>query len=143
MNTPPHVLLVEDNPADAFLTREAFAQAGVKSTMVVARDGVEAMEMLRHEGNHAGAVRPDLVLLDLNLPRKNGREVLSEIKADPALRRLPVIVLSTSQSARDVSQSYDLHANGYLVKPADFEQFSQIAETVMRFWFATAVLPAE
>jgi CheY-like chemotaxis protein len=142
MNETPHVLLVEDNPADAYLSREAFAEGGVNSTMSVARDGVEAMEMLRHQGAHANAKRPDLILLDLNMPRKNGREVLADIDADPDLRRVPVVVLSTSQSQRDITDSYNLHANGYLVKPADFDRFSEVAEAVKRFWFATAMLPS-
>lgn len=141
MNETPHVLLVEDNPADVYLTREAFAEGGLTNTMAVARDGVEAMEMLRHQGTHADARRPDLILLDLNMPRKNGREVLAEIDADPELRSVPVIVLSTSHSERDITESYDLHANGYMVKPADFERFSEMAQAVKRFWFTARVLP--
>ena len=136
------VLLVEDNPADVLLTREALRSGeAVSTTLTVARDGVEAMEMLRGAGPHAGAARPDLILMDLNMPRKDGRELLAEIKSDPDLRRIPVVVLTTSSAERDVRQSYDLHANSYVVKPPELDDFFEAMRLIQRFWLGVSVLP--
>jgi CheY-like chemotaxis protein len=138
---PVDILLVEDNPADVRLTVEALRAAGVESRLQVAADGVEAMERLRRQGPYSGAPRPVLVLLDLNLPRKNGREVLAEVKADPDLRRIPVVVLTTSAAEDDVSASYGLHANGYVVKPVGFSAFADAMRALQAFWLDVATLP--
>jgi CheY-like chemotaxis protein len=116
------ILLVDDNPADVLLAQEALLDSGLTHNLTVASDGVEAMRLLRGEGDHERAVRPDIVLLDLNLPRKDGREVLAEIKSDRTLRRIPVAVMTSSQAEEDILRSYDLRANGYLIKPVDPEQ---------------------
>jgi len=134
-------LLVEDNAGDVRLTIEALRESKVRSNLHVARDGVEAMAFLRREGNFAAAARPDLVLLDLNLPRKDGREVLSEIKADPALLTLPVVVLTTSTAEQDVLQSYRLQANCYISKPVDLEQFMTVVRTIEDLWLTVVTLP--
>ncbi len=141
--TPVEILLVEDNPGDVRLAEEALKETHVNSRLSVVCDGVEAMQFLRREGRFASAARPDLILLDLNLPRKDGREVLIEIKADAALRRIPVVVLTTSQAPEDVAHSYDSHANCYITKPVDFEQFIQIVKSIERFWLTTVRLPSE
>jgi CheY-like chemotaxis protein len=134
------VLLVEDNPGDVRLTREAFREGGSHGTTIeVAKDGVEAMARLRRSGLDAD--RPDLVLLDLNLPRKDGREVLREVKSDPALTGIPVVVLSTSSAAADVARCYDLHANAYVTKPSDFDEFMTVIRRIEAFW-TTAVTRA-
>lgn len=135
------ILMVEDNPGDVRLTREALRDAKMRNKISWARDGVEAMAFLRREGAFAAAPRPDLILLDLNLPRKDGREVLAEIKADPALRAIPVVVLTTSRDEGDVLAAYDLHANCYVVKPVDFEQFILIVRSIEGFWFEIVHLP--
>lgn len=140
---PVQLLLVEDSPGDVELTREALEEAKVANTLHVVSDGVEAMEFLRRQGRFAGAVRPDLVLLDLNLPRKDGRQVLAEIKEDPDLRRIPVVVLTTSQAEKDVLAAYELHANAYIVKPVDLQQFLQVVRSVEGFWLAVVKLPPE
>jgi two-component system, chemotaxis family, response regulator Rcp1 len=140
---PLEILLVEDNPADVRLTREAFREGKIHNALMVVRDGVEAIEFLRRQGKHANAVRPDLILLDLNLPRKDGREVLAEIKADPALRRIPVVVLTTSQAETDIVKSYNLHANSYVVKPVDLEQFMGVIKSIDSFWLTAVTLPRE
>ncbi|GAB3120815.1 response regulator [Novispirillum itersonii subsp. nipponicum] len=128
------ILLVEDNPGDARLAAEAFKEGTIPTHLHVASDGIEAMAFLRRQGRHESAPRPDLILLDLNLPRKDGREVLAEIKEDPALRRIPVIVLTTSQAESDVSRAYDLHANCYIVKPVDFDRFIDVVKGIEDFW---------
>ena len=135
------ILLVEDNPGDVRLTTEALKEAKVVNKLHVVRDGVEALSFLRREGPHAGAPRPDLMLLDLNLPRKNGREVLAEIKNDPALRLIPVVILTTSQAEEDVLKAYNLHANSYIVKPANFEQFLEVVRSIEDFWLKAVELP--
>ena len=139
----PDILLVEDNPADVRLTQEAFRNGDINNTLSVARDGVEAIDYLHRRGRFPDAPRPDLILLDLNLPRKNGREVLAEIKADPSLMRIPVVVLSTSRAETDVLRTYDLHANCYVVKPADLDEFIDVVKSIEHFWLKSATLPAE
>jgi CheY-like chemotaxis protein len=135
------VLLVEDNPGDVRLMREAFWEVDVRHCLHTASDGVEAIDFLRRREGYARAPRPDLIVLDLNLPRKDGREVLAEIKADARLRHIPVVVLSSSTAAEDVAGAYDLHANCYVSKPVDFEQFVGVVRSIETFWFNTARLP--
>lgn len=134
------ILLLEDNYGDVILARKAFS-GRMPVNITVAGSGEEAMSMLRREGKNAAVARPDLIMLDINLPRRNGMEVLQEIKADTALRTIPVIVLTSSLAERDVVRSYDLHANAYLIKPITIERFSQMAEAVEDFWFSAAVFP--
>ena len=141
MNNLFVILLVEDNLADVRLTREALTNGKVKHELHVARDGVEAMAFLRNQGAFQKAPRPDMILLDLNLPRKDGREVLAEIKADPDLRSIPVIILTSSQADEDILKTYNLHANGYIVKPVDLEQFFRIIKQIKEFWMSIVVLP--
>lgn len=138
---PVHILLVEDNPGDVRLAKAALAEGKVKNDLHVARDGVEALEYLRKQGQYKGAPRPDLVLLDLNLPRKTGREVLQEVKDDPDLRRIPIIVLTSSEAEEDILKSYNLHANGYVTKPVDFDKFVKLMNTIEEFWFTMVKLP--
>jgi CheY-like chemotaxis protein len=128
------ILLVEDNPADVDLTRESLDEARVLCDLHVTRDGVEAMKFLRKEGEYTDAPTPDLVLLDLNLPKKDGREVLEECKSDEVLRRIPIVVLTSSQAEIDIQKAYDLHANSYVVKPVDLDQFVDIMESIGGFW---------
>lgn len=135
------VLLVEDNPGDIRLMQEAMREGPVQNTLHVVRDGVEALAFLRHNGVYSDVPRPDLILLDLNLPKKDGREVLAEIKRDPLLRRIPVVILTTSNADNDIVQSYDLHANCYLTKPMDLEQFLGIVQAIERFWLELVRLP--
>lgn len=137
------ILLVEDNPADARLTKEAFREADTPNTIRVVEDGEQALAYLRKEGEFTGAVRPDIILLDLNLPKKDGREVLAEIKNDPDLRRIPVIVLTTSKSEADVLKSYDMHANCYVAKPVELDDFLMVIKSIEQFWLTFAVLPPE
>ena len=137
------ILLVEDSPADVLLTREAFAEFKIFNTLHVVEDGVKALAFLNRDAEYAAVPRPDLILLDLNLPRKNGREVLTEIKADPNLKNIPVIVLTTSHSEKDVLQAYDQHANCYIVKPVGFENFVEAVKTIRQFWFSVVTLPPE
>jgi len=138
---PIQILLVEDDPGDVLITREALEQSKVANDLHCVSDGEEAIQYLRQEGEYAGVGVPDLILLDLNLPRRDGREVLAEVKADPALRRIPVVVLTTSQAEEDVLRSYDLHANAYVTKPVDFEQFVQVVRQVDDFFFTVVRLP--
>lgn len=140
---PVEILLVEDNPGDVRLTRETLRDAKLLNRLSVVGDGVEALAFLRHEGAFADAPRPDLVLLDLNMPKKNGREVLAEIKADEVLRRIPVVMLTTSRAERDILDSYDLHANCYVTKPVDIDQFAEVVEAIENFWFSIVVLPED
>ena len=135
------VLLVEDDPGDVLMTREAFEDHKLANTLHVVSDGVEAMAFLRKEGEHAGAPTPDLVLLDLNLPRMDGREVLAAIKEDAALRSIPVVVLTTSEAEEDVLRSYDLHANAYVTKPVDFERFIKVVQQIDDFFVTVVKLP--
>ena len=139
---PIEILLVEDDPGDVLITTEALEQGKVANNLYCVEDGEAAIAFLRREGEHADAVRPDLVLLDLNLPRRDGREVLAEIKADPDLRRIPVVVLTTSQAEEDVLRSYDLHANAYVPKPVGFEQFVEVVRQVDDFFFSVVRLPS-
>lgn len=138
---PIEILLVEDNPGDVRLTLEALKEAKVKNTLRVARDGVEALALLHQEGPFANASIPDLILLDLNLPKKDGREVLAEIKKDKRLRTIPVVVLTTSDAEQDILRSYDLHANCYVTKPVDLDQFIQVVESIEGFWLSIVKLP--
>ncbi|HZR46651.1 MAG TPA: response regulator [Candidatus Manganitrophaceae bacterium] len=140
---PIEILLVEDSPGDVRLTKEALKEGKVLNHLHIAGDGVEALAFLRREGSYAGVPRPDLILLDLNLPRKDGREVLETIKEDPELRRIPVVILTTSSAERDVLQSYDLHANCYVTKPVDLEQFISVVRSVEDFWLTVVKLPKE
>lgn len=136
------VLLVEDNPGDQRLTLEAWREAAPSGELVVVADGVEALEYLRGTGRFAGRPRPALVLLDLNLPRRDGREVLMELKSDPELRATPVIVLTTSKADLDIHKSYDSHANCYITKPADWESLVKVLRSIDNFWLRTVELPA-
>jgi CheY-like chemotaxis protein len=138
---PIEVLLVEDDPGDVLMTKEAFEDHKLRNTLHVVSNGVDAMLFLRKEGAFAGSPTPDLVLLDLNLPRMDGREVLAAIKADEALRRIPVVVLTTSEAEEDVLRSYNLHANAYVTKPVDFEQFVQVVRHVDDFFLTVVRLP--
>jgi CheY-like chemotaxis protein len=135
------VLLVEDDPGDVVLIREAFQDNKVHNRLDVVSDGVQALEFLRGEGEYADAPRPDLVLLDLNLPRKDGREVLAEIKEDADLRTIPVVVLTTSEAEDDIVRSYDLHANAYVTKPVDFERFIEVVRQIDDFFVSVVKLP--
>ena len=140
---PIEILLVEDNPGDVRLTIEALRDAKVHNRVNVAPDGVEAMAFLRQEGKHADAPRPDLILLDLNLPKKDGREVLAEIKADDRLKHIPVVILTTSRAEQDILKSYDLHANCYVTKPVDLDQFISVVRSIEDFWLTVVALPHE
>ena len=140
---PIEVLLVEDNPGDVRLTREALRDGKVHNNLSVVPDGVEALAFLRREGKYADAPRPDVILLDLNLPKKDGREVLEDIKADPALQRIPVVVLTSSEAERDIAQAYALHANCYVTKPVDLDQFIHVVKSIEDFWFSIVKLPPE
>ncbi|MBD2356622.1 response regulator [Tolypothrix sp. FACHB-123] len=137
------VLLVEDNPGDAQLTRIALEDSKISVHLSVVEDGVEAMAFLRKEDKYAAVPHPDIVLLDLNLPKKDGREVLAEIKGDKHLKRIPVVVLTTSQAEEDIVKAYNLAANCYITKPVDFDQFVKIIRTIENFWFAIVKLPPE
>ena len=141
MNSQIEILLVEDSPSDQLLAKTALAEAKLPTRVHVVADGVEAMAFLRAEGKYHAAVRPDLILLDLNLPRKDGRQVLAEIKASEELKRIPVVVLTTSQSEQDMHQAYGLHANCYIAKPVDFDDFKSALQSVQDFWFQTVRLP--
>jgi CheY-like chemotaxis protein len=134
-------LLVEDNAGDVRLTREALNEAKVRNNLNVVGDGVEALTFLRRQGQYGGAARPDIILLDLNLPRMDGRQVLAEVKADPALRRIPVVILTTSKAEEDIIRTYDLHANCYVTKPVDFEQFVKVVQSIEDFWLEIVRLP--
>jgi chemotaxis family two-component system response regulator Rcp1 len=141
LGAPVEVLLVEDSPGDVRLTREALKDAKVHISLHVAADGIEAMAFLERTGKHVDACRPDLILLDLNLPRKDGREVLKEIKESAALRSIPVVILTTSSSEVDVLQSYQLHANCYISKPVDLNGFLQVVQSIDNFWLSVVKLP--
>ena len=138
---PVEVLLVEDNPADVDLTIEAFKEAKLRNRLHVAKDGVEAVSYLRRQGEFAEAVRPDVILLDLNLPKKDGREVLEEIKSDPALDMIPVVILTTSRDEADVLRAYKCHANCYITKPVDFDRFMEVVKSIEDFWLTVVRLP--
>lgn len=138
---PIEILLVEDSPTDALLTKSAFAGARLINRLHVVEDGVEALKYLRKQEPYSEAPRPDLILLDLNLPKKDGREVLSEIKVDDELRVIPVVILTTSRAEEDILKSYKLHANCYISKPVDFDSFTEAIATLEKFWFAVVTLP--
>ncbi|TDC68005.1 response regulator [Actinomadura sp. GC306] len=138
---PIEVLLVEDDPGDVLLTVEAFEHNKVHNSLHVVNDGEQAMEFLRREGEYANAPRPDLMLLDLNLPRKDGREVLQEVKENEELRRIPVVVLTTSEADEDILRSYNLHANAYVTKPVDFDQFISVVRRIDDFFVTVVKLP--
>jgi len=131
---PIEILLVEDNPGDARLTREALRDAKVRNNLHVAPDGVEALAFLRRQGKYVTAPKPDLILLDLNLPKKDGREVLEEVKRDDQLQHIPIVILTTSQAERDIAESYRLRANAYVTKPVDLEQFLKVVQSIEHFW---------
>lgn len=138
---PVEILMVEDNPGDVRLTVEGLKEGKVKNNLYVVQDGVEALAYLRREGEYKDAVRPDLILLDLNLPKMDGREVLSEIKADEDLKHIPVVVLTSSKAEQDILKAYSLHANCYITKPVDLDQFISVVESIEDFWFTIVRLP--
>jgi CheY-like chemotaxis protein len=138
---PIEILLVEDSPSDATLTIEALEAGKVANKLNLVEDGVEAMAYLKCEGKYAKATRPDLIMLDLNLPRKDGREVLREMKNDPSLKTIPVIVLTTSRADKDILQSYQLNANCYITKPVDFQHFIEVVKSIEEFWLTVVTLP--
>ena len=140
---PIHILMVEDDPADVRLTREALKNKKVHTTMDTVEDGIEAMAYLRKEGIYADMRRPDLILLDLNMPRMDGREVLSELQNDPRLRHIPVIVLTTSEGEEDILSAYEMNANCYITKPVDWRQFIKVVELIEDFWLTVVKLPKE
>jgi CheY-like chemotaxis protein len=135
------ILLVEDNPGDVRLTIEALKDGKIHNHLIVVRDGEEALSFLRKQGKYATEFRPDLILLDLNLPKKDGREVLREIKQEEGLKRIPVVVLTTSTAEKDILKAYDLHANCYITKPVDFDQFTEVVKSIEDFWFTVVKLP--
>jgi chemotaxis family two-component system response regulator Rcp1 len=135
------ILLVEDNPGDIRLTKEALAEGKVANNLSVVQDGVEALAFLRREGVHSQAMRPDIILLDLNLPRMDGRELLAEIKTDENLKRIPVVILTTSKAEEDILRTYNLHANCFITKPVDLDRFIEVVKTIENFWFTIVKLP--
>ena len=143
LGKPVQILLVEDNPGDVRLTQEALKDSRMLDNLHIAKDGLEAMAFLHREGRYTDAPRPDLVLLDLNLPKKAGREVLAEIRADESLRRIPVVVLTTSQDEEDIIKAYNLNANCYITKPVELEQFFKVVKSIVEFWFTVVKLPGE
>jgi two-component system, chemotaxis family, response regulator Rcp1 len=138
---PIRILMVDDDPADVRLTQEALLEHKVYCDTAVVHDGIEALAYLRHEREYGHVTRPDIILLDLNMPRKDGREVLAEIKADPQLRRIPVVILTTSQADQDILHSYDLGANCYITKPVDLSQLTAVVQAIENFWFTVVKLP--
>lgn len=137
------ILLVEDNPGDVRLTQEALKESKVTNNLYIAGDGVEALAFLRREGKYANVPHPDLILLDLNLPKKDGRELIEEIKSNEELKRIPVVVLTTSKAEEDIMQMYDRHANCYITKPIDFDQFIEVVRSIENFWLTIVKLPSE
>ena len=137
------ILLVEDDPGDVRLTQEALKDSKMRNNLHIVEDGIEALAFLRNEGDYADVPKPDIILLDLNLPRKDGREVLQEIKDDEKLKRIPVVILTTSENDEDILTSYNLHANCYITKPVDMNQFVQIVKTIEGFWFSIVKLPPQ
>lgn len=138
---PIEILLVEDNPGDVRLTREALKEGKVRNNLYMVEDGVEALAFLLRKGKYANSIRPDLILLDLNLPRKDGRELLADIKSDPDLKQIPVVILTTSKDEADVLRTYDLHANCYITKPVDLNQFITVVQAIENFWMTIVLLP--
>ncbi len=135
------ILLVEDNPGDVRLAQEALKESKIRNKLFVAEDGVEAIAFLRRQGKYADMPRPDLILLDLNLPRKNGREVLAEIKTDENLKRIPVVIMTVSRAEEDITKCYNHHANCYITKPLDFHQFMEVTKSIEEFWLTIVKLP--
>ena len=142
-NDPVEILLAEDNPGDVMLTKKALEEGKLANNLHVATDGVDALQFLRQEGEYDDTPRPDLILLDLNMPRKGGEEVLEELKDDEDLRRIPVVVLTSSESEEDIAKSYELNANAYLTKPVDFDGFVEIVNRMEDFWFQVVKLPED
>jgi two-component system response regulator len=140
-NKPISILMVEDNPTDVMITREALEHAKVLNTLNVVEDGMEALDFLHRRGKYAKAPQPDLILLYLNMPRKNGQEVLAEIKSDEKLKHIPVVVLTTSKAEEDVLKAYGLYANCYVIKPVDFDVFAEVVRSIQQFWFTVVTLP--
>lgn len=140
---PVEILLVEDSPSDADLTADALSEGKVLNNLHWVEDGVEALAFLRRQGKHGDAPRPDIILLDLNLPKKDGREVLAEVKADPSLKLIPVVILTTSAAERDILRTYELNANCYITKPIGLEQFMEVVKLIETFWLAVVQLPSE
>ena len=138
---PVIILMVEDNPTDVLIAKEGLSGARMLNTLHIADDGIEAMDFLHRRGKFPSAPRPDMIILDLNMPRKNGQEVLAEIKADSDLRDIPVIILTTSKSREDISKAYGLFANCYISKPVDFDEFTKVVQTIQDFWFTVVTLP--
>ena len=142
-NKPITILMVEDNATDVMITKEALAHAKVINSLHVVDDGIDALDFLHRRGKHAKAPRPDLIFLDLNMPRKNGQEVLQEIKSDDKLKHIPVVILTTSKAEEDVLKAYGLFANCYVVKPVDFDVFAEVVRSIQQFWFSVVTLPRE
>lgn len=142
MGRPVEFLLAEDNPGDVRLTKEALRESKISNNLNVVPDGVEAMAFLRREGKYADAPRPDIILLDLNLPKKDGREVLAEVKADPNLRLIPVVIITSSEAEQDVLKTYELYVNCYVTKPVDLEQFIKVIQSIETFWLTIVTLPS-
>lgn len=143
LGRPVEILLVEDNPGDVILTEIAFKESKIANNLYVARDGEQAIEYLKQNSGFEGAVKPDLILLDLNMPKKNGREVLAEVKSDENLKNIPVVVMTSSMAESDILQSYNLHANSYVVKPVNLEKLAEVIESIENFWFTVVILPSE
>ena len=141
MGSPIDILLVEDNPADVRLMVEVLKETKVRNTLTIVGDGIEALDLLRRTGRYTHAVRPKLILLDLNLPKKDGRQVLAEIKADPDLKRIPVVILTSSKAEEDIVKSYNLYANCYVTKPVGLEQFVKVVKSIENFWLTIVKLP--
>ena len=139
---PIEILLVEDNPGDVVLTQEAFSEAKIWNNIHVAKDGEQALAFLNREPGYEDAIRPDLILLDLNLPKVDGRDVLNHVKSSESLKRIPIVVLTSSQAEQDIVKTYDLHANSYVVKPIDLDQFVSIVNVIENFWFSVVSLPS-
>lgn len=141
-NTRPiEILLVEDNEGDVFLTKKAFSRAKILNNIQIASDGETALEILRQKDDYKDCARPDIILLDINLPKKNGKEVLADIKADASLRRIPVVILTSSKAEEDVVKTYDLHASSYIMKPLDITKFQDVVTAIEDFWFSVVILP--
>lgn len=143
MIRPVDILLVEDNKGDAELAAEALEDAKMKNNLFTVFDGEEALDFLYNRGNHENAPRPDMIILDLNLPKKDGQEVLEEVKSDPSLRRIPVVILTTSKAEEDILRTYDLHANCYITKPLEFNKFIDVVKSIEDFWMSIVVLPKD
>ncbi len=140
---PVDILLIEDSPGDADLAKEALEESKLRNNLFIVTDGIEAMDFLYKKGKYSNMPRPDLIILDLNLPKKDGREVLKEIKLDDKLKRIPVVILTTSKAEEDVLKTYDLHANCYITKPIDLEKFLEVVKAIENFWMSIVVLPKE